>query len=105
MTISLSTVPLVIGLFALSPVSLITARLIGSAVTLVVHRRQRPMKLSLNLASFWAQTATSVVMFRALSPHTVGPSGWGAALLAVVVGDLVQVVVLAGAISLYQRRW
>jgi diguanylate cyclase (GGDEF)-like protein len=104
-SITLSTVPLVVGLFAMSPVVLIGARLAGSAITLVLHRRQRPLKLSVNLASFWMQTAVSVVVFRALQLHGVGPRNWPGAFAAVLIGDIAQSIVLTSAISLYQRRW
>src|SRR5947207_5478815 len=75
-SITLSTVPLVVGLFALGPVELIGARLLGSALALVFHRRQALMKLSVNLVSFWIQTAVSVIVFRALYAHAAGPRSW-----------------------------
>ena len=49
-TLSLSEVPLVLGLFAVSPLGLVTAQLAGMAVALVFYRRQRPLKIVFNLA-------------------------------------------------------
>jgi diguanylate cyclase (GGDEF)-like protein len=104
-SITLSSVPFVIGLYALSPVALVVARLSGSAATLLLYRRQPSVKLVTNLVSFWVHIWASVIVFRALTGETFEWSAWPALLFAVVVGDLVQTVVLAIAISLYQRRW
>ncbi len=104
-SITLSAVPLVIGLYALGPVALVVARLVGSAVTLLLVRRQKAVKLWLNLSSFWLQTWVTVLVFRALTDDALAWSSWPALLLAVVVGDAAQSVVLTAAISLYQRRW
>ena len=104
-SITLTTVPLVVGLFAVSPVTLIAARVLGSALILIVVRHQRPLKLTTNLASFWVQTIVSVLVFRAFSPDSPGPGSWPELLVAVVAGDAAQTVVLLAAISLYQRRW
>src|SRR5687768_10562943 len=40
-SISLAEVPMVFGLFFVSPLWFVAARVLGSAVALVVHRRQR----------------------------------------------------------------
>src|SRR4051812_48497458 len=51
-TVSLVDVPLVLGLFFVSPTWLMPAHLIGAAVALGGVRRQRPVKLHYNLAAF-----------------------------------------------------
>src|SRR5687768_3215741 len=48
-SVSLTTVPLVVGLFVVAPVGLVAARLLGCGLALVLHRRQQPFKLLLNL--------------------------------------------------------
>ncbi|MDQ1395684.1 MAG: hypothetical protein QOG64_943, partial [Acidimicrobiaceae bacterium] len=109
LSISLSTIPLVVGLYTLGPLGLVAARLAGSAGALVLHRRQGPLKLSLNLSSFWLETATAVTVFHLLAQAhgaiTFGPGTWPAAFGAAVAGDMAQTVVLIAAISLYERRW
>jgi diguanylate cyclase (GGDEF)-like protein len=106
---SLNTVPLVIGLFAVAPVGLLGARLIGSALALL-HRRQPPFKLALNLSMFWLDAAVGITVFRTLV-HGTGGSGeaamttWPAAFAAAMACDLVATVVIAVAIALYQRHW
>jgi diguanylate cyclase (GGDEF)-like protein len=104
-SITLTTVPLVVGLFAVAPVALIAAHLLGTTAVLVVRRRQQVLKLTMNLASFWVQTIVSVVVFRALGHDSVGPGSWPGVLVAVLAGDAAQTVVLTSAICLYQRRW
>ena len=49
---SMSELPLVAGLFLVSPPAFIVARLIGSGLALFFNRRQRSVKLAFNLAQF-----------------------------------------------------
>ena len=65
-TIALAEVPLALGLFFASPAALVAGRIAGSAVALVLHRRQRPLKLAFNLAMFLTETATAVTVFAAI---------------------------------------
>ncbi len=103
---SLSLVPLVVGLYTLNPWALVAARLAGSAVTLVCHRRQRLVKLAVNLSGFWLETAVALVMFRMLDPAGgVAASTWPAAFAATSTGALAFAVHLSSAISIYHRRW
>jgi diguanylate cyclase (GGDEF)-like protein len=102
---TLTTIPLVIGLVAVDPLTLILARVGGSALALVVRYRQQPLKLATNLASFLAQTVVAIAVFRGLTSGAAGPSQWLGIVLAVLAGDAAQTCVLAAAISLYQRRW
>ena len=51
-TVSLSEIPLVIGLFLASPLSLVVGRLVGSAAVLIFYRRSPPLKTAFNLALF-----------------------------------------------------
>src|SRR5690349_8047092 len=44
-TLSLSEVPLVLGLFAVSPIVLVAVQVAGMGVALVFYRRQRPLKV------------------------------------------------------------
>jgi hypothetical protein len=101
---ALSELPLVTGLYLLSPAELVLARLVGSAAALAVHRRQAPTKLAFNLALFLVETCLAVTVFGLLrGSHPLGPRGWGAALLAALTVDLVSALVIVAAISLYER--
>ena len=81
---SLSEVPLVLGLFFATPAALVPAQLLGSAVALVVHRRQPPLKLAFNLSQFALQGAIAVVVFRSVVAmgDPLGIAGWVGAFLA-----------------------
>jgi diguanylate cyclase (GGDEF)-like protein len=105
-SVSLSAVPLVVGLFTVTPIALVVARVLGSGLALVGRWRQAPVKVAVNLASFWLEVAVAITVFRWLHPGStgIGPAAWGAAVAAAVAGDLVQAVVVTVAISLHQRR-
>jgi len=62
------------GLFFVSPLVLIPARLAGGALALTLVRRQRPVKLAFNLALFAVEASVALVIFHALRS---GPGlGW-----------------------------
>ena len=105
-SVSLSALPLVFGLFTVSPVALVAARVMGSGLALAGRWRQAPLKMAVNLASFWLEVATAVSVFRLLAPAdgAIGLRAWAAAVAAAVMGDLVQAIVVTVAISLHQRR-
>jgi diguanylate cyclase (GGDEF)-like protein len=66
---SLSEIPLVIGvfLFAGDPGPLVLARVLGAAIGLGLLRRQDPMKLIFNLASFALETETVTLLVHHIS--------------------------------------
>ena len=59
---SMSELPLVAGLFLVSPPAFIVARLIGSGLALFFNRRQRSVKLAFNLAQFGLRSVVSVAI-------------------------------------------
>ncbi|HEX4579334.1 MAG TPA: EAL domain-containing protein [Candidatus Dormibacteraeota bacterium] len=110
-TFTLSEVPMVLGLVAASPTALITGGFIGTALSLVLYRRQQPVKVIFNLATFLVEASVAIVVMQALlGGHTVGSSfGWLATLAGTVTSSaLAQVVVLvivvasAGALPIRQ---
>ena len=66
-SVSMSELPLVLGLFFASPVALLVGRLVGAAATLVVLRRCPPLKTCFNLALFAAETVVCLAVFSAVS--------------------------------------
>jgi diguanylate cyclase (GGDEF)-like protein len=105
-TLSLSEVPLVLGLFAVSPVGLVTAQLLGMGAALVFYRRQRPLKVVFNLAQVSLATALAVAVFRAFvgGEDALRPEGWIAALAAASLAAAVGIVLVAAAVSLAEER-
>ncbi len=104
-TLSLSTIPLVVGLFTTTPVLLIAARVIGAGLALVLRRHQRLHKLAVNLTMFSLDTAVAALVFHALVPAgRVGVTSWPGAFGGALAADLVSSTVLVIAISLFQRE-
>src|SRR3954465_10875389 len=76
-TVSISELPLVLGLFFASPLHLLVGRLVGSAAILLFHRRSAPLKTAFNLALVCAETSLALVVFRAVAGlGGPGPVAW-----------------------------
>ncbi|MEX0709682.1 MAG: EAL domain-containing protein [Chloroflexota bacterium] len=100
-TFSLNELPLVVGFFLAAPLEVVFAQAIGSAVALAVHRRQPPVKLSFNIASFAISSVTGLLVFHALgSGPLTDPSRWFAAFVAVGLSNLIGVLAVATVISI-----
>ena len=99
---SMSELPLVAGLFFVSPPAFIVARVIGSGLALFFNRRQRSVKLAFNLAQFSLASVVSVAIIHAAVPAdgTFGPSLWIAVLLVALVENIIGVLSVSTAISL-----
>jgi diguanylate cyclase (GGDEF)-like protein len=104
---SLSEVPLVVGLIFIAPVALITARMVGALVALVLHRRQRGVKLVFNIAHFTLETCVALAIFRTVlgDADPISWRGWLAALVVTTTTDLLGSAYLAAAISLHEGRF
>src|SRR4029450_9331078 len=93
-TFSLAEIPLVFGLAFATPGGLVLAQTVGVAIALAIHRRQKPLRLTFNVAQRSCTTLLAVVFF-AVS-RSVLPEGWpslwvsffGATLLADLVGAM-----------------
>ncbi len=106
-TISLSELGLVLGLYLLSPGSLLLAQVVGGGAALAFHRRQRPVKLAFNLAQYLLTTAAAVLVFRAVCRlgDPFGFAGWGGAIAGAVAASLLGIVLVTIAIAIAQREW
>ena len=101
---SLSEIPLVVGLFLASPVSLILGRIVGGMAALTMHRRQSGLKLAFNLGQFFLfEGVLPILIFRlVLGTHaTISVWGWAAAYCAVLSTNLFSgmAISLAGLIN------
>ena len=96
-TFTFSEIPLVLGLFLASPGNLITGRLIGAALLLVLKERQSLEKLSLNLSLFFAECVVLVTVYQLIDGRRsiTSPLSWIEALAAVGMADLLGFVVIA----------
>src|SRR5215471_9135398 len=86
-SLSLSEIPLVMGLFLAEPRELLAARLLGGAVVFVLVRRQTARKAAFNTALNGAGAATALITFHLLlaGSDPLDGRGWLAAVTAAVV--------------------
>jgi PAS domain S-box-containing protein len=105
-TYSLSEIPTVFALFFASPSEVVICRVIGSAVALVLVRRNSPVKLAFNLGLFAFETSIAVWFFHTIvtGSQPVGPAGWSAAVFAMLASSVVAVIVINMVIALHQGR-
>src|SRR5688500_14289042 len=100
-TCSLSEIPVVIGLVYLAPFELLSLRLIGAPIALLVVRRQSPTKALFNLAYFSVEIGLAIVVYRSVldDASPVSPRGWLAAsagtVAALAVGAVAIVLAMA----------
>jgi signal transduction histidine kinase len=103
-SLSLSEIPLVIGLAYASPGALVVAQVVGVGTALAVHRRQNPKRVAFNLSQRSATTTAAFAMFAAA--HATLGSSWAAvwvtALLATLVADVSSAVLINVAIRFSQ---
>jgi diguanylate cyclase (GGDEF)-like protein len=99
---SMSEIPLVAGLFLVSPPVFIVARVVGSGLALVFSRRQLGVKLAFNLVQFSLASVISVgIVHLAVAPgRAFGPAVWVAVLLVALVENVIGVLSVSTAISL-----
>ena len=101
-SLSLSELPLIVGLLLSSPSELVAAQVIGPAVVLAMTRGHSPMKLAFNLAQFGLTACLSVVTLHALAPvpADLGPWLWLAVFAAVAVSAVTGATLVFAAIAL-----
>jgi diguanylate cyclase (GGDEF)-like protein len=103
-TLSLTELPLALGLFVLSPGALVLSMAVGNAID-GVRRRLPFYKVAFNAALVVFQVPIAVVVFRVLLHGApTGPQGWFAAFGAVLVANFLSALAVATAISLTQTE-
>jgi signal transduction histidine kinase len=101
-SLSLSEIPLVIGLAYAAPSALVLAQVVGIGAALTLHRRQAPIRTAFNLAQRSATTTLAIGLFAALHAElgSSWPAVWLAATLATVAADVVSAILINLAIIL-----
>ena len=99
---SLSEVPAVLGLFFFVPGDYLLALLTGSALALLLHSRQSPLKLAFNLSYFALAGVVSLTLFHAIAPLEGMPgfADWIAAFAATGATCVLGALSIATVISL-----
>jgi diguanylate cyclase (GGDEF)-like protein len=99
-TLSLAEAAIVLGLFFATPTALLTAQLAGAGVALVVHRRQRPIKLAFNLAEQSLCCGIALLLFHALTGDGLSNmQAWSAALIAAGMAHVAGVLLVSSVIA------
>ncbi|HEY6782437.1 MAG TPA: EAL domain-containing protein [Candidatus Dormibacteraeota bacterium] len=104
---SLSEIPLVIGVFVLAgdPGELVLARVLGAAIGLGLLRRQEPIRLVFNLASFAIETETLLLLVNHISgTNATSWVVWLWVLLFMSIASLLGFALTVIAISLAEGR-
>lgn len=99
---SLTQIPLVLGLYFASPGSLVVSYVLGSALVLVVHRRQTLVKAAFNVGQLALQGALAILIFRGLlgNADPLSPMSWLSVFAATIPVDMVAAITISIAIAL-----
>jgi signal transduction histidine kinase len=99
---SVSEIPLVLGLFFVSPQGLIAAQLLGAGIALGFRRRQPLLKLIFNLALLAVQVCVALLIFDPVTSFEdpVGLSGILFTWMATIVPGAIAAVAITSAIAL-----
>ena len=101
-TFSLAEIPLVFGLMFVSPGGLVLAQTIGVGLALALHRHQKPVRLTFNVAQRALTTLVAVVVVSvSVSALPAGwPSLWVGVFAATLVADVIGGMLINVAIAL-----
>jgi diguanylate cyclase (GGDEF)-like protein len=102
--VSVSELPLVLGIFFASPLQLLVGRLVGSAAVMVLHRRSSPLKTTWNLALLSLQTIVAVALFDLFSQgqDPSNPLVWLGAYAGPIAANCVGTAALALVVAIYE---
>ncbi len=104
-TVSLSEIPLVLGLLCASPGELLLGRLLGSMIAFTIFRRQAALKTFFNSTLILVDTALAILTFAALLSLASDPYGvgsWIAAYAATAVVHCYSAVAVTTVIAVYE---
>ncbi|PPK92442.1 diguanylate cyclase (GGDEF)-like protein [Kineococcus xinjiangensis] len=102
--VSISELPLVLGLFLAAPADLLVGRVVGSALVFVLIRRSPVLKTTFNLALVGFETCVAVAAFAVVTTWADGldPLSWGAAYVAVLLAQALSFVGLGLVIAVHE---
>jgi diguanylate cyclase (GGDEF)-like protein len=101
-SLSLSELPLVVGLLLADPSSLVLAQVLGPAVVLAFTRGSSPVKVVFNLAQFALTATVTICVLHVLTSPTgeIAPAVWAATFAAVGAGSLAGSALVLSAIGI-----
>ncbi len=100
-TLTLSDIPLVVGLFALGPVALVIVRVLGPLGPMAFRLHHSPRKLVFNLTWYWVEVCAALLVWHAVggSGTELRPRSWLGACAVTVVVDLLGTVLISSVIA------
>lgn len=103
-TVSMSEIPLMLGMVFAGPAAVVVGRMVGAGVARAIRRRQPPYRLAFNLALFYLETIVALTVYSLVlngrSPASF--AGMGAGLLALTTAMSVSVGLVTVAVLLDQ---
>ncbi|MDQ3662482.1 MAG: ATP-binding protein [Actinomycetota bacterium] len=100
-SVSMSEIPIVLGLFFAAPWALVVGHFVGALLALTLHRRKSAIKLAFDLAQLCLGSSVAVIVFMTIgAADPFFARGWAAALAAVIAADAVASVSMIAALSL-----
>jgi diguanylate cyclase (GGDEF)-like protein len=103
-TFSLSDLVFAAGLVLAVPRDLVLAQVIGTTVALVLHRRQRGLKLAFNAAQFTLAGCAATIVWTTLSSQFGDAWSWVAQLLAVATSTLTASFLIFAVMTLAEGK-
>ncbi|MQA99293.1 MAG: GAF domain-containing protein [Actinobacteria bacterium] len=104
-TFSLGEIPLVLGLYFVSPNELLLAAVVGIGGALAIHRRQSILKLVFNLSHFSLEVGLAATVFHMLvsADAAISPRGWLVVFFVTFMTAVIGNLAIGAAISLSER--
>jgi diguanylate cyclase (GGDEF)-like protein len=105
---TLREIPAIVGLTFLATGEYLAAYLVGGALALVFWTHQKGLKLVFNLSMFALEASVGSLAYEMVlgsGTDPIAPRAWGAALLAVLVTDLLSAAAVTAAISLTEGNF
>jgi diguanylate cyclase (GGDEF)-like protein len=101
-SLTLSEIPLVLGLLLADPSDLVVAAVVGPAIVLAFTRGHGFVRLAFNLGQFALTACIATVTLHAIAPAPapIGPAVWGATFAAVFAASVMASVLVFVAIGL-----
>jgi diguanylate cyclase (GGDEF)-like protein len=103
-TFSASDLVLACGLILASPWTVVTAQVVGVGITMVVHRRQRGVRLAFNLSQFALGGCLAVMTWTGLDSALGTSWNWVAALVGVGVATSTAALCIFAVMTLSEGR-
>ncbi|MGQ0846001.1 MAG: putative bifunctional diguanylate cyclase/phosphodiesterase [Sporichthyaceae bacterium] len=103
-TVSLSEIPLVVGLFMAEPAALLVGRVLGSFLVFTLQRRQAPIKVAFNTALVLASGSLALFVWSlTYADISTGPQAWAGVFAALVAAGTFDAIATTMAIACYEN--